>query len=416
MNIQEAHPTHNQYINSGIRGKWCRYLKIVLIDPSLAGASGDKILSALADLVPDAHELGEAISEGLGATGVFRGRVKFEEGDSHGMPGLRLITDLGRGILDAEGMKQALAAGSKAAGLGEWGRLRGEKCLELLLASEEEVHGVPHLHEVGEADTLVDIVGTMKAIQMLGLEGSDFYTTPVAVGSGSVESMHGRLPIPAPATLSILSKFRLPITGTSLLGELTTPTGAALLASLTMGKTEPPIIQALEVGVGIGERELGMPNITRVIVSGGAGRERIKILETNVDDVGGEAVGWLIESLQGKVEDVAVLPMVTKKNRPGFVIRAVVREDQLAEAIGMLMKETGTFGVKVIDCQRVRAEWRAVTKSVRIGRKSHRIRFKVSSQNSRMKPEYEDLKKIATQEGLSLREVMEAALGQARQK
>ncbi len=391
-------------------------MKVVLIDPSLAGASGDKILSALADLVPDAEELGEAISEALKATGVFQGRVKFEMGNSHGISGLRLMADLGRGILDAEGMREALAAGSKAAGLGEWGRLRGEECLELLLASEEEVHGVPHLHEVGEADTLVDIVGTMKAVQMLGLEDSDFYTTPVAVGSGSVESMHGRLPVPAPATLSILSKSRLPMTGTSLVGELTTPTGVALLASLTRGRSEPPPIQALEVGVGIGKRELSMPNITRVIVSGGGGRESIKILETNVDDVGGEAVGWLIENLQGKVEDVAVLPMVTKKNRPGFVIRAVVREDQLAEAIEMIMKETGTLGVKVIDCRRVKAEWRTVTKSIRIGRKSHSIRFKVSSQNSRMKPEYEDLKKIATEEGLSLREVMEAALGQARQK
>jgi uncharacterized protein (TIGR00299 family) protein len=416
MDIQAAHPVHNQYINSGIRGKWCGYLKIVLIDSSLAGASGDKILSALADLVSDAEELGETISEALGATGVFRGRVRFEEEDSHGITGLRLVADLGKAILDAEGIKGALAAASKAAGLGEWGRLRGEECLQLLLSSEEEIHGTPHLHEVGEADTLVDIVGTMKAIQMLGMEGSDFYTTPLAVGSGSVESMHGMLPVPAPATLSILSKSHLPMTGTSLVGELTTPTGAALIAALTRGRSEPPVVKALKVGVGIGERELGMPNITRVIVSGGGRRESIKILETNVDDVGGEAVGWLIESLQGKIEDVAVLPMVTKKNRPGFVIRAVVREDQLAETIEVLMKETGTFGVKVIDCQRVKAEWRTVIKAVHIGRKSHDVRFKVSSENSRMKPEYEDLKRIATEEGLSLREVMEAALAQARQK
>jgi uncharacterized protein (DUF111 family) len=82
----------------------------------------------------------------------------------------------------------------------------------------------------------------------------------------------------------------------------------------------------------------------------------------------------------------------------------------------VLMKETGTFGVKVIDCQRVKAEWRTVIKAVHIGRKSHDVRFKVSSENSRMKPEYEDLKRIATEEGLSLREVMEAALAQARQK
>jgi uncharacterized protein (TIGR00299 family) protein len=416
MDIQATHPTHNQYINCGIRGKWCGYLKIVLIDPSQSGASGDKILSAFADLVPDPGELGEAVSEALGATGAFSGRVRFVEGDSHGIAGLRLKTELGSGTLDAQGMRDALEKGSEAIGLAEWGRKRVREALDLLISAEEEAHGQAHLHEVGEADTIVDILGTMKAVQTLGLDGAGFYTTPVAVGSGSVESMHGTLPVPAPATLLILSKSRLPITGTWLSGEMTTPTGAAILAALTRGRSEPPPMKAAEVGVGIGGRETGAPNITRVLISGGASWERIKVLETNVDDVDGEIVGWLIESLQGKVEDVTVLPMVTKKNRPGFVVRAVVREDQLETAADMIMKETGTLGVKVIDCHRIRAEWRMVTKTVLIGRKAHEIRFKVSDRNSRAKPEYEDMKRIASAEGLSLREVLEAALGQAMQK
>jgi uncharacterized protein (TIGR00299 family) protein len=256
----------------------------------------------------------------------------------------------------------------------------------------------------------------MKAVQMLGLEGADFYTTPVAVGSGSVDSDHGRLPVPAPATLAILTWSHLPITGTSQAGELTTPTGAALLASLTGGRSEPPPIRPRRVGVGIGERELGLPNIARVIISGGGDCESIKILETNVDDVSGEVIGWLIERLQGKVEDVSVLPMVTKKNRPGFTIRVVVREGQLMAAAEILMEETGTFGVKVIDCQRLKAQWSVITRTVRIGGKGHDVRFKVSSRNSRMKPEYEDLRGIASKERLSLREVMEEALRQVRQK
>lgn len=391
-------------------------MKVVLIDSSLAGASGDKILSALADLVKDPEGLGEAVSCALGATGAFNGKVRFADGESHGMAGSRLVADLGRGALDAKGMRKALRLASQAAGLGEWGRQKAEEALELLLSSEEEVHGTPHLHEVGEADTIVDIVGTMKAIQTLGLDGADFYTTPVAVGSGSVESMHGRLPVPAPATMSIFSRSHIPMTGTWLAGELTTPTGAAIIATLTGGRIEPPPMRAGEVGVGIGARELGMPNITRVMVSEKAAREAIKILETNVDDVGGEELGWLIESLQGKVEDVAVVPMVTKKNRPGFMVRVVVREDQLPDAMEMLMKGTGTLGVKIIECQRVRSEWRTVVKNVRIGGNDHQIRFKVSRGSSRMKPEYEDLRKAAKEEGMSLREAMEAALGQARQK
>lgn len=391
-------------------------MNIVLIDSSLAGASGDKILSALADAGSDIIGLEEAISRALAATGAFGGRVRFESVESHGIPGRRLRADLGKGTLDPAGMRGALAEASRAAGLGEWGRSKAEECLELLLSSEEEIHGNPHLHEIGEADTLVDIVGTMKAIQMLGLEGADFYTTPIAVGSGSVDGRHGRLPVPAPATLAILSRSRLPITGTLHAGELTTPTGAALLASLTGGRSEPPPIRARRVGVGIGGKELGMPNITRVIISSAGDSESIKMLEANVDDVSGEIVGWLIESLQGKVEDVTVLPMVTKKNRPGFTIRVVVKADQLMVAAETLMRETGTLGVKVIDCQRLKAEWSLVTRTVRIGKEAHEVRFKVSSRNSRMKPEYEDLRKIAAKEGLSLREVMEEALRQARQK
>jgi hypothetical protein len=108
--------------------------------------------------------------------------------------------------------------------------------------------------------------------------------------------------------------------------------------------------------------------------------------------------------------------MVTKKNRPGFTIRVVVKADQLETAMEILLKETGTLGVKVFDCQRVKVDWSLVSRTVRIRGKNRKVRFKVSGQNSRMKPEYEDLKDIATQEGLSLRETIEEASRQVRQK
>lgn len=391
-------------------------MNVVLFDPSLAGASGDKILSALADVLPDTKELEGRISKALLATGVLRGRVKFVGAESHSIHGKRLKVDGVKGTLRGEDMRGVMGEALCAAGLGEWGMKKVSECLELLLSAESEIHGDLHLHELGEADTFIDIVGTMVAIQILGLDGAEFYTAPIAVGAGSVESGHGILPVPAPATLAILSRAKLPVTATSRLGELTTPTGAALLASLTQGRCDPPPIRIQTFGVGVGERELGMPNITRVIISGGGPGERIKIVETNVDDISGEVVGWLIENLRDKVEDVTVLPMVTKKNRPGFTIRAVVTEDRLDAAVEAIMKGSGTLGVKVIDCQRFRAEWSAVTKSVRIGRKVYKVRYKSSRENCYMKPEYEDLRMIAAEEGLSLREVMGEALRQARQK
>ncbi len=286
------------------------------------------------------------------------------------------------------------------------------------MEAEREVHGGDKLHELGEMDTVVDIVGTLKVLEGLGLEDAEFFTTPLRVGTGYIKGGHGILPIPAPATLQIVRRAGMPILLSSENYEYTTPTGAALLAALTYGKTtRPPAFRVRGVGVGIGTLKLDVPNITRIIIGESGGfSDKVCVLESNLDDVGGEILGWLSERLKGVAEDVSFIPIFMKKSRPGFTVRVVVRPEMKDKAVEVIMKETGTLGVKVLECERVKADREFAEETVKIGNSEYKIRVKRSRTASRVKPEFDDLKRIAVNEGRPLREVMEEVIRQVREK
>jgi uncharacterized protein (TIGR00299 family) protein len=393
-------------------------LKIVLIDGSMAGVSGDKMLSAFVGAGVDARKIEGEISKALRSIGVKTGGVKFQTAESCGIQGTRMIAELGTTTMGAEGLVKAVGVAGRAVGLGAWGREVAKKALEELVGAEVEIHGSVHLHELGEADTVVDLIGTVKAAELIGLEGAEFYTTPVAVGCGLVVSRHGTLPVPAPATLKILQKHGFAITTTNQSGELSTPTGAALVAALTKGKQDTPPFVVEREGTGIGSMILRVPNITRVLLGDTQhGYERLKVLETNLDDVSGEVLGLFIEKLQGSVEDIAIIPMTTKKNRPGFSVRVVVKPEGVEEAIKAMVKETGTLGVKIFDCQRYKAKRKIASEKVRIRGRGYPVRIKRSGEEGkRIKPEYEDLRAIALSEEMSLKDVSDEVMLQVRQK
>jgi uncharacterized protein (TIGR00299 family) protein len=393
-------------------------LKVVLIDGSMAGVSGDKILSAFVGAGADARKIEGDISKALRSIGIKVGGVKFQEAESCGIQGTRMITELSTATMGTEELVKDFEVAGRTLGLGAWGREVAKKALEELIGVEVEIHGSTHLHELGEADTIVDLIGTVKAAELMGLEGAGFYTTPIAVGCGSVVSRHGTLPVPAPATLKILQRHGIAITATNQLGELTTPTGATLVAALTEGKQDAPPFMVEREGTGIGSMVLKVPNITRVLLGDTQhAYERVKVLETNLDDVSGEVLGWFIERLQGSVEDVAVFPMTTKKNRPGFSVRVVVKPEGVEEAIKVMSKETGTLGVKIFDCQRYKEKREITSEKVRIRGRCYPVRIKWSGEGGkRMKLEYEDLRAIALSEEMSLKDISEEVMLQVRQK
>ncbi|MGQ9759182.1 MAG: LarC family nickel insertion protein [Candidatus Methanomethylicaceae archaeon] len=223
------------------------------------------------------------------------------------------------------------------------------------------------------------------------------------------------LPIPSPATTQIIRRAGLSVLLSPLSEELTTPTGAAILAALTGGRTSPPPFRLVLIGTGIGSRRLDFPNILRVMVGESEG-ERISLVECNVDDLSGEVLGWLPERLKGVAEDVSFTPIFMKKCRPGFTVRVVVRPEFINKAVDIIMREVGTLGVKVLECKRIKAEREISEEVVKIGKGEYKVRVKRSRGISRLKPEYEDLKQIAVNERRSLREVMEEVTRQVTQK
>jgi uncharacterized protein (TIGR00299 family) protein len=383
-------------------------MKSLLFDP-YSGASGDMIMGCLLALEADAKEVRKAVESvgcSLEVSRVDRGHINATRA--------KVVSD--RRFQNLEEAKSILKCSS----------LRGKAlenalcALDVLASAESRVHGVPkeeaRFHEVGALDALADIAGSCCALQSLGVER--VLSLPVSVGGGFVSSHHGCLPVPGPAALEILRSFKIPWRGGPVDQELLTPTGAALLAVLVDEfLPEHPLIKAEKVGYGAGKRELSVPNALRGIVGEirhthcGPHGDRVVQLETNVDDVTGEVLGNLIELLMDAgALDVSLMPAVMKKGRAGNVVSVIARHDNQDRLVKLIMRETGSLGVRVFpSLHRHVAEREQRTVEVEIGGQIHRAVVKVSRFEGRMlniKPEFEDCKRIARETGLPLRAVI----------
>lgn len=377
----------------------------------MSGASGDKILSALVDLGGEKlkSELEKNIESILGSKSFY-----FIKSESYGFSGLKVVNNLAN--LKCNDLLKTLEDFSNKFHLEEWGRSFVNEVLSLILSSEREVHGKEDLHELRNLDLALEVVCTAKAIEMLGISDAQFFTTPIRVGIGWTYCEHGVIPLPAPVTLNILKITNTPIILSNEKEEFTTPTGAAIIAALTKGKTSPPIFSINSMGIGIGERNIGIPNIMRILLSNEIMSEIINVLECNIDDMSGEILGWFEEKLRGKVEDVCFLPILMKKGRPGYMVRVVVKPENQKEITTTMMKELGSWGVKIFTCNRARLEKETIEDFIKINNNEYKIRIKVNRDIKRIKVEYEDIKEIAKKEGISLREAMDEAVKQINQK
>ncbi len=234
-------------------------------------------------------------------------------------------------------------------------RQRALATFALLAEAEGHLHRRPpaqvHFHEVGGLDAILDIVGTCAALEVLGVD--EVRCSPVAQGRGLVRSAHGHLPVPAPAVVELLRDA--PTYGTDINHELTTPTGAALVAALASGFGPQPAMTVRTSGFGAGSRELDdMPNAVHVVIgeavaadAPGPGQPAL-VLDANVDDVTGEILADTIASLMGAgAHDAWVTPVVAKKGRPAYVVSAVVDPVHVDAVRRLLAQETGTLGVRV---------------------------------------------------------------------
>lgn len=388
-------------------------MKLAFIDCRIAGVSGDMLTAALIDAGASVQRVKKAMlraAKPFGKVGVEVGRVRVSgikatrvnvnTRDRGGRSYEEIIREVKRLPLPAPIVNKSLEA------------------LGRLAKAEAKVHGETtetlHLHEIGAADAIADIVGCCTAAHEFGLFEREVLASEIAVGQGTIKSAHGEMPLPAPATLELLRGR--PIRGKAIDAELTTPTGAALLTTLaTRFVRAYPAMRVDAIGYGAGARRLRIPNLVRVCLSEAPKHrlelEEIALLETNVDDVSGEVMGHAIEKLieEGAL-DATVTPLLMKKGRPGFLIQVIAKPKDAERLACLLMLHTGTLGVRVLPItHRYALEREVVPVEVKLVGRKFKARVKVARENGKLvgiKAEYEDAQTIANKTGFALRDIM----------
>ena len=295
-----------------------------------------------------------------------------------------------------------------------------EKSLEIferLAIAEAEIHGQPkekvHFHELGGIDAIVDIVGTALCLEYLCIE--KVVASKIPLGNGFVSCRHGTLPVPAPATLSILKGT--PVYGTEIPYELVTPTGAAIITSLADSFGNIPDMIVEKTGYGAGKRELKtIPNLLRIIIGTSANhmsdyqKDRISVVETCIDDMNPEFFGFVMDRLfdEGAL-DVYLIPVVMKKNRPGTMLQVLCMEDRKKSIINRILSETTSLGVRYYDVQRTKLVRENITIKTSYGNIQVK-RVKDPSGSVRLVPEYEVCKKIALEKEIPLKTVYDTII------
>lgn len=296
----------------------------------------------------------------------------------------------------------------EAAPLGNRAKVNASRVFEQLGRAEAQVHGVPvekvHFHEVGAADSIADIVGACVALDLLDVE--EVHVSAINVGSGTVETEHGTLPVPAPATARLLTGMPVYAHGPAM--ELTTPTGAALAATLGASFGPLPAMRILSIGHGAGDRDFPQQaNVLRALIgerTTATEATLVSVLEANIDDSTPQVLGYALDRLMDAgALDVSLSPIQMKKNRPGSLLRVIAKPEEQERLAQVIFAETSTLGLRIYAAER-RVEERQV---VEVETPWGRVRGKVAGQDF-FAPEYEDCRDIAARTGLPLKQVLDA--------
>ena len=386
---------------------------VLVFDPRGAGISGDMVLAALVDMGADGGSICDQIRECAGLLpGSSIKEMSFREESRGGIRCTRLVleTDDG-GSLPAGEVADAIQDAVSRMGLSEAAAGFANRSVRSLISAEAHIHGVPpdsvHLHEAASLDTLVDIAGTAAALDQLGVAGESVVTMPVNVGGGFVTFSHGTFPNPAPAVLEILREAGIPVMGGPAGTETATPTGACILAGLQAApRPFYPQISVSAAGYGSGSREIsGTANVLRIIRGEGElhAYDRISVLETNVDDASGETLGRTVSAaMEMGAADAAVYPGTGKKGRPSSLITILCRPEMINEMTDMVVRQTGTLGVRVTTADRYTLPRENHTATIRIDGTDHAIRYKTHAHRDikGFKIEADDIARISSGTGL----------------
>jgi hypothetical protein len=368
-----------------------------------SGLSGDMFLAACLDLgVPL-----ETIESGLDALDLRGYSLKTWTEPKQGLMARRLevlVEEKQHPHRAYRDIKALILAAALPAGVGA----KAMSVFERLAEAEGRIHGLAmdevHFHEVGAVDSIVDVVGVCLALNHLGV--TRLVASPLPLGSGFVETAHGRLPLPAPATLALLTGT--PTYGTGLPFELVTPTGAALIKTLADGFGPQPAITLTGVGYGAGSRNLpDRPNLMRLVLGQAeeaAGLEKLTVGEANLDDMNPEFLPHLLERLlSAGALDAWLTPIQMKKGRPAFTCSFLARPGRVAELASVLFSESSTLGLRTYPVDRLALRREEQVVSTEWGE----VKVKAVHRQGRVElvPEFEACRRIAEESRLPLREV-----------
>ncbi len=280
-----------------------------------------------------------------------------------------------------------------------------------LAIAEGKVHGISHLkvhfHEVGAIDSIVDIVGVAIALNELKVD--KVYASPIPLGRGWVNTDHGRLPVPAPATLEVIKG--VPVVPSDIEMELTTPTGAVIVKTLASGFGQIPAMTVEKIGYGVGGKDLKeLPNAMRAVLGrADGGGQRLTVMETNIDDMNPQICGYLMERLLGEgALDVYFTPVQMKKSRPGTLLTVLAYDKDRDRLMEIMFKESTSIGVRYHTVERRCLERRTIKVKTPYGT----VRVKQSLLDDlvvNVQPEYEDCRVIAEKKKVPVKEVIDAA-------
>lgn len=399
--------------------------RVAILDSQVAGIAGDMLMSSLVDAGASKTKVTEAIfacSNFLKDSMIIN--AHFAKVVSHSFAATQLQMKSKDGVSTRKGteMYSALARCCDSVGLESRAKTFALDSLKMLISAEATIHGQNfdnvHLHEASSIDTLADLVGCATALQDLQLFDARIYSTKVAIGGGLLSFSHGTISNPASAILEIFKNKRFVLVGGPAEDELTTPTGAAMLANLVQGSVNYyPSIAPEKIGYGAGIKKFeGFPNVVRVVI-GTSGtvyettKDIVYVVETNIDDASGELVGNVIEQLSDIAKDVTVISGTTKKNRPTYLIKIISESTQLNNVLELLFNESGTLGARVQEVERIVLPRDIVTMSVNINGNVLDVRVKIvkdsSGQITNVKPEFEDIKVIATKCQIPVKKAMD---------
>ena len=408
--------------------------KISIIDAQLAGLSGDMILSALIDLGADKKKVIDSIYK---CENILSGskikEARFEKVNSNGFNATRFCFEYNEKVYKKKGidMVRDLTKSIEYLDLKPRSKSFILDSIKSLINAEATIHGEPvnevHLHEASSIDTFVDLIGCAIALEDLNIFESKIFSTYICIGNGLTTFSHGTIPNPTNAVLEIFRGKPFVLVGNDL-GEVTTPTGAAMLVNLSSECISyyPPIIPE-KIGLGAGHKILNnTPNILRIVLgknplSFGLNNEKMFLIETNIDDVDGEIIGNLIEVLMKEgARDVTVIPGITKKNRPVNIIRVLSDNFKREILVERLFKETGTSGIRINEINRITLERNIIIMQVIVNESEYNIKVKITKDSSNniinIKPEFDDLKKISILENSSLKTIQEMVMYQIYKK